>query len=683
MTEIDIEQEYLAVLYARVDALREQAATRLAAVGRAGEDHAAIATWQAEVTRLDAVEQGLCFGRLDMRDGRRVYVGRLGLFLDTDDEPLMVDWRAPAAQPFYVATATEPHGVRRRRHITTRGRRVVALDDELLDPDSAADDSLVGEGALLAAVTADRTGRMRDIVTTLQAEQDRIIRSGHQGVLVVQGGPGTGKTAVALHRVAYLLYTHLHLRARGVLVVGPSRLFLDYIGQVLPGLGENTVVTATIADLCPGVGVSRVDPPETAELKGRVDMAERLRAAVRARVLIPDEPIDIEFEQQELRLEPETCRRAVQRARQTGLPHNQARLVFAREIVDALAQGLIEDIETVVLSDTGEALDGGSLDGRLSEADLRGLAAAGVVIGHNDHDGPTNLLDETDKARLRDSLLIDAAVQDVLDGLWPLLTPQQTVSDVVDSPGADWSVADVPLLDEAAALIGQGGSPATFGHVVVDEAQELSAMAWRMLMRRCPSRSMTVLGDLAQTGNPAGASSWERVLRPHLNDRWRLAELTVNYRTPSEIMAATADLLAANHPGLRPPRSVRFTGRPPWRLRTTPAELPKVVADLVATHSEGQLAIIAPSRHLGRLAAELSLATLPDLTDEVVLLAPQQAKGLEFDSVLITDPVAILTAGPLGHNDLYVAMTRATHRLGIVHPGPPPEELSAIPELTP
>ncbi|MFD6066209.1 MULTISPECIES: HelD family protein [Amycolatopsis] len=682
MTEIDVEQEYLAVLYARVDALREEAATRLVAARRAGEDPAAMATWQAEVTRLDAVEQGLCFGRLDMRDGRRVYVGRLGLFPDTDDEPLMVDWRAPAAQPFYVATATEPHGVRRRRHITTRGRRVVALDDELLDPDNAADDSLVGEGALLAAVTADRTGRMRDIVTTLQAEQDRIIRSGHQGVLVVQGGPGTGKTAVALHRVAYLLYTHLHLRARGVLVVGPSRLFLDYIGQVLPGLGENTVVTATIADLCPGVCVSRVDPPETAEPKGRVGMAERLRAAVRARVRIPDEPIDIEFEQQELRLEPETCRRAVQRARRTGLPHNRARLVFAREIVDALAQGLIEEMERVVLSDTGEALDGGSLDGRLSEADLRALAAAGVVIGRNDHDGPTNLLDEIDKARLRDSLLIDAGVQDVLDGLWPLLTPQEAVSDVVDSPGADWSVADVPLLDEAAALIGQGGSPATFGHVVVDEAQELSAMAWRMLMRRCPSRSMTVLGDLAQTGNPAGASSWERVLRPHLNDRWRLAELTVNYRTPSEIMAATADLLAASHPGLRPPRSVRFTGRPPWRLRTTPAELPKVVADLVATHSEGQLAIIAPSRHLGRLAAELSLATLPDLTDEVVLLAPQQAKGLEFDSVVIIDPVAILTAGPLGHNDLYVAMTRATHRLGIVHPGPPPDELAAIPELT-
>ncbi|WP_191253320.1 HelD family protein [Amycolatopsis oliviviridis] len=683
ITEIDVEQEYLAVLYARVDALREQAATRLAAVRRAGEDYAAIATWQAEVTRLDGVEQGLCFGRLDLRDGHRVYVGRLGLFRDTDDEPLMVDWRAPVAQPFYAATATEPHGVRRRRRIITRGRRVVGLDDELLDPDHAADGSLVGDGALLAAVTADRTGRMRDIVTTLQAEQDRIIRSEHQGVLVVQGGPGTGKTAVALHRVAYLLYTHLHLRARGVLVVGPSRLFLDYIGQVLPGLGENTVVTATIADLCPGIEVSRVDPPKTAGLKGRADMAERLRAAVRARVRIPDEPMDIEFEQQALRLEPETCRRAVRRARQTGLPHNQARLVFAREIVDALAQGLIEDLETVVLTDTGEALDGGSPDGRLSEADLRALAAAGVVIGQDDHDGPRNLLDETDKARLKGSLLADAGVQDVLDDLWPLLTPQHAVSDVVDGPDAGWSVADIPLLDEAAALIGQGGSPATFGHVVVDEAQELSAMAWRMLMRRCPSRSMTVLGDLAQTGNPAGASSWERVLRPHLDDRWRLAQLTVNYRTPAEIMAATADLLAAHHPGLRPPRSVRSTGRPPWRLRTTPAELPKVVADLVATHTEGRLAIVAPGKRLGRLAAELSLATMPDLTDKVVLLAPLQAKGLEFDSVLIIDPAAILDAAPLGHNDLYVAMTRATHRLGIVHPGPPPDELSAIPELTP
>ncbi|MGW6929770.1 HelD family protein [Lentzea sp. NPDC054927] len=657
--------------------MRAQAAARLAV----GGDRDAVAVWQAEVTRLDAAEQGLCFGRLDMRDGRRIYLGRLGLFRDEDDEPLLVDWRAPAAQAFYAATAAVPRGVRRRRRITTRGRTVVALNDELLDLDNPEDDSLTGEAALLAAVTAGRTGRMPDIVTTLQAEQDRIIRDEHRGVLVVQGGPGTGKTAVALHRVAYLLYRHHHLRARGVLVVGPSRIFLDYIGQVLPGLGENSVVTATIEDLCPGFGVSGVDPPEDAVLKGRSAMAGRLAAAVRSRVRIPGEPVEVEFEQQVLRLEPPACRRAVRRARQTGLPHNQARLVFQREIVDVLAQGLADGMEAVVLTDTGEAIDGGSPDGRLSEADLRALASAGVVIGQDE--GPRALLDETDRAGLRDALLADSGVQLALDGLWPPLTAQRVVSDLLGRPAGDWSVTDIPLLDEAAALIGDGDGLVTFGHVVVDEAQELSEMDWRMVMRRCPTRSMTIVGDLAQTGTPAGASSWERVLRPHVDDRWRLAELTVNYRTPAEIMAATTDLITTHHPAMRPPRSIRSTGHRPWRVRTTHADLADDIARLAGPHTDGQLAIIAPRAHIELLAAALSLASAPDLTGRIVLLTPDQAKGLKFDSVLIADPAAILTAGRLGHNDLYVAMTRATQRLGVVHPGPPPAELSAMRELEP
>ncbi|MBB5957226.1 DNA helicase IV [Saccharothrix tamanrassetensis] len=670
-SEIDIEQEYLTALYARLDALREEAST---AVRRAECDRDAADVWRAEVARLDTVERGLCFGLLELCDGRRLHIGRLGLF--RDDEPLLVDWRAPVAQPFYTATASAPQGVRRRRHIATRGRTVVALNDEVLDPDSADEDGLVGEAALLAAVTAERTGRMRDIVTTLQAEQDRVIRDDHRGVLVVQGGPGTGKTAVALHRVAYLLYTHRHLRTRGVLVVGPSRIFLDYIGQVLPGLGEHSVMTATIADLCPDLQVSRVDPPETAEAKGRADMAGRLADAVRSHVRIPEEPVDVEFERQVLRLDPAACRRAARKARQSGLPHNHARMVFQREVVDVLAQHLVDRMEAVVLTDTGEAIDGGTLDGRLGAADLRALAAAGVVIGQDD-DGPRTMLDETDKAALRDALLADTDVQDALNALWPPLNPQHVVSDLSATDG--WSIADIPLLDEAAALIGRDDSLTTFGHVVVDEAQELSEMAWRMLMRRCPTRSMTLVGDLAQTGNPAGATSWDRVLRPHVGDRWRFAPLTVNYRTPAEIMAATTDLLAAHHPGMRPPRSVRATGEEPWRHRTTLADLPRAVAD-AATRTGGRLAIISPGTHIAALSAALSLTTPMDLTDDVVLLTPAQAKGLEFDAVLIADPASILDA-PLGHNDLYVAMTRATHRLGVIHPGPPPTELSAMREV--
>jgi hypothetical protein len=659
VTELAAEQDHVNVLYAHLDAMRDEAATRLARGGVA-------AVWRAELARLDAVADGLCFGRLDLVDGRRVYIGRMSVF--EEDEPLLVDWRAPVARPFYTATAAAPGEVLRRRRITTRGRTVVALDDELLDPD-APRDGLVGEAALLAAVTAERTGRMRDIVTTLQAEQDRIIRDQARGVLVVQGGPGTGKTAVALHRVAFLLYTHEHLRTRGVLVVGPSQVFLDYIGQVLPGLGENRVVTATIPDLVPGVVVSRVDPPEVAARKGRADMAEQLADVVRAHVRIPDESVDVEFEQQVLRLDPSVCRWAVKNARRRGLPHNQARLVCHRELVGTLTRDLVDRLEAVVLTETGEALDGGSADGTLSEGDLRALAAAGVVLGPDDDLGPRTLLDGIDKTGLQNTMLADAGVTAVLDELWPPLTAKQVVEELLGV--LDWSTADIPLLDEAAALVGE--SVPVFGHVVADEAQELSEMDWRMLVRRCPTRSMTVVGDLAQTGSPSGAASWARVLRSGTADR--LAELTVNYRTPAEIMAVAADLLTTHHPGLRPPRSVRSSGETPWRMRTD--DLPATLTDLAAAHSDGQLAIIAPAEHVGRLSAALSLPTPPDLTSKVVLLTPAQAKGLEFDVVLIADPAGILAA-PRGHNDLYVAMTRATKRLGVVHPGEPPAELAAL-----
>jgi hypothetical protein len=706
VTELAAEQDHVNVLYARLDAMRDEAA---AALARGGAD----AVWRAELARLDAVADGLCFGRLDLAGGRRVHIGRMSVF--EEDEPLLVDWRAPAARPFYTATAAAPGEVLRRRRITTRGRTVVALDDELLDPD-APRDGLVGEAALLAAVTAERTGRMRDIVTTLQAEQDRIIRDRARGVLVVQGGPGTGKTAVALHRVAFLLYTHEHLRTRGVLVVGPSQVFLDYIGQVLPGLGENRVVIATIPDLVPGVVVSRVDPPEVAARKGDANMAEKLAAAVRARVRLPDEPVDVEFEQQVLRLDPSVIRWAVRRARRRGLPHNQARLVCHRELVGTLTRQLIDRMEAVVLDETGAALDGGSADGSLSEGDLRALAAAGVVLGPDEDLGPRALLDETDKAALQNTMLADAGVTAVLDELWPPLTAKQVVGELleVEEGGAadipmtgdaavadllgdregsvadvpmvggaagqvvagllgavEWSAEDIPLLDEAAALVGE--SVPVFGHVVVDEAQELSEMDWRMLVRRCPTRSMTIVGDLAQTGSLAGTASWARVLRPDSADR--LAELTVNYRTPAEIMTVAAELLTAHHPGLRPPRSIRSSGEAPWRTRAD--DLPAALAELAAAHTDGQLAIIVPAGHVGALSAALSLPAPPDLTGKVVLLTPAQAKGLEFDAVLIADPAAILAA-PLGHNDLYVAMTRATQRLGVVHPGEPPAELDPL-----
>jgi len=810
-SEIAREQAYVERLYRRVDELRDEAERRLATVLREHgeteqslvEREAAFAGYARRVARLEAAEHGLCFGRLDMRDGRRRYIGRIGISAGPgagdDDEPLLLDWRAPAARPFYVATAAAPEGVRRRRHIALRGRRVVGVDDEILDRDAVeAEEGLVGEAALLAAVNAARTGRMRDIVETIQAEQDEIIRADAGGVLVVQGGPGTGKTAVALHRAAYLLYTHPHLAARGVLVVGPNSAFLRYIAQVLPGLGETSVLLTTVGAMFPGVVADRGEPPETAEIKGRAVMAEVIAAAVRDRQAPPRGDIEIPYGEGVLRLAERDYLRLAERVRARHATHNDAGRVFQRAVVDLLARQVAERLESVVLDENGEPLDGGDPGGVLTEADRRALVAAGyptalldLEVGLSgdratENQGP--LLDETDLAEIRRELAADPGVRAVLRDLWPILTPQRLLSDLYAAPGrlaaaapmlterergllrrepgGGWSTADVPLLDEAAELLGEarrtgrtreeierakeiayaqgvldvlvgsrssdlnegeeaeiliatdvidahrladrhrmadlrtlaeraaGDRTWTFGHVVVDEAQELSQMAWRMLMRRCPTRSMTIVGDVAQTGDAAGTTSWARVLEPHVGDRWRLARLTVNYRTPAEIMTAATRALAASATGAGPdleaeaPRSVRRTGVPPWRISTTPEELPRMLASCaafeLATLEEGRLAVIVPDARrdeLGRAVAaavpDASYGDDPDLESPLVVLGVRQAKGLEFDSVLIADPAGILAANPRGRNDLYVAMTRATQRLGVIHAGPAPEPIAA------
>jgi DNA helicase IV len=280
----------------------------------------------------------VCFGRLDLRTGECRHIGRIGLRDESGEgEPLLVDWRAPAARAFYVATAGAPHGVRRRRHIAMRGRRMTGLDDEVLDREDFADaGGLTGEAALLAAVQATRTGRMRDIVGTLQAEQDAIIRSAHSGILVVQGGPGTGKTAVALHRAACLLYTHRHLAGRGVLVVGPSPAFLGYISQVLPGLGETNALLRTVGELFPGIVADRAESRLAEEVKGRAMMAGVVAAAVRSRQAAGC--AEIGFAGETLRLRSQLVGDAARQARATGLPHNRARLIFRRLIITALAE---------------------------------------------------------------------------------------------------------------------------------------------------------------------------------------------------------------------------------------------------------------------------------------------------------------------------------------------------------
>jgi DNA helicase IV len=737
------EQAYVDMLYRLLDRARErtgQALTQTLGSGGAGgtfqarlERDLTAAEQSRRLAQLNAVERGLVFGRTDAEENDApvtLYIGRIGL-RDDEHEPRLIDWRAPAAHPFYAATPKDPNGLIRRRHIYTRDRTVTGVDDEVFDLDRLSEPdrrSLSGEAMLIASIATGRTGRMTDVVATIQAEQDRVIRAGLQGVLVVQGGPGTGKTVAALHRAAYLLYTHRRiLERRGVLVIGPNATFLRYISQVLPSLGETDVVLTSMAELFPGVVAAPDDDHGAAQIKGDLKMVGVLRRAVRDRQQVPRGDLVITADDVPMTVPRETVLRARDRARGQRKPHNVARKLFITELLGALA------------------------------------AAEAAALGRP--------LDRDDLPYTRARLWDEAPVRAALDGLWPFLTPQRLVAGLLaeedalrraapdlslaeramvlrpDSPDA-WTVADVPLLDEAAQLLGAvstdaGDSAAkrhrraaererraeeryarevleitgvaetgfvdaatladwnrdpgqqlttaerawadpswAYGHVIVDEAQELSAMAWRMVMRRIPTRSLTVVGDVAQRGSAAGARSWAQMLDPYVKGRWHEEFLTVNYRTPAEIMAVAADVLASVAPDEEPPESVREEGVPPRAVRG----LDQVASVVAAEHDElgdaGRLAVIAPTSRIGELARALPAAVPGDrpevLDSPIALLTVGQAKGLEFDRVVLVDPAGILAHSPVGGHDLYVALTRATHRLTVVHDGELPAPLSRL-----
>jgi len=726
-SELRTEQDYLTLLYERLDELRAAAVRQLSEVrlqGVRGMTHQARSERESRarmletrVSQLDGVEHGLTFGRLDRVDHVRLYIGRIGMS-SLDYDRLLVDWRAPAARPFYAATPGDPAGVIRRRHLQTRDRRVIAIEDDLLDPDQLTEGDhihLAGEGALLAALSARRTGQMRDIVATIQAEQDSIIRSDLAGVLVVEGGPGTGKTAVALHRAAYLLYEHRdRLAARGVLVVGPGRTFLRYIERVLPSLGETGVVLSTIAGLYSGVRVQGVDADDVARVKGDARMATVLAAIVREQQRLPREPMVIRYGRLVLQIESADVARARERARRGRRPHNRARAVFVREALDSLARqvasglgrGVLEPGEHAdIVSDLREepavldAIDAWwpplspteVLQTLYADDSLRGRAARVLTSTERDllqrdraaafTEGDVPLLDELAE------LLGDVAVSD------PSIAARAAEEAAEEAYAAE-TLAELDLIMPVEASVvaaryrGQptrrsvadraGGDRAwAYGHVVVDEAQELSAMAWRMLGRRCPSRSMTVVGDLAQASSAASARSWSEALDDYAHGRWRRAALSVNYRTPAEIMAVAAEVLKLADARHNAPRSIREVGERPRSYAV--CDVARSVGALVnefATEYDGSgtIGVVVPARLLEAVGAAVSLATpgagvagAVATNAPAVVLSVGDAKGLEFDTVVVVEPSELLSARARGAHDLYVALTRATQRLAVVH----------------
>jgi len=662
--------------------------TSMVEVGQGGTEQARFerdVIWDTVLTRLGQLQVGsaaLIFGRIDQApepDGRgeTFYIGRLGVW-DRNQDPVVVDWRAPVAEAFYRATGREPLGLERRRHFSTRGKTLLGIEDELFgdltrldsdDPDAAP--AISGQGALISALSAARTGRLSDIVATIQGEQDEIIRAPLPGVLVVQGGPGTGKTVVALHRAAYLLYTHrFPLEGQGVLVVGPNRLFLAYIEQVLPSLGEAGVQTAVLADLINDVRVEGRDPEPVARIKGDLRMVHVVERAIRDRERPLRGDLRVGYGLQSLWLTVEQSEAIVRDARRRFRTHNGARRFVEAEVFAALAGSSRDDLDAVIVRD-----------------------------------------------RTRQA----AEVREALEWMWPVLTPAQLLHDLYGSRAllrsagrgrftdaevellhrsrgeraedVVWHDADVAVLDEARDQLGPRPGRKdtdvveTYGHIVVDEAQDLSPMDLRVLNRRSLNGSMTVVGDIAQSTGAWAHNDWSEVLE-HLPDRRppRRVELTVGYRMPAPLMSLAARVLTEAAPSLRPPRSVRQDGFPP-RIVRAGAEgladsLVAVVRDELAEVGSGNVAVVCPAGLVPEVAAALDesglaygRATRRGLDQQLTLVPISLVKGLEVDAAVVVEPARIVAEEAQGMRSLYVALTRATTRLAVVHAEPLPRVL--------
>ncbi len=694
--DLPAEQAHIDRAYESLELIREQAlGIRKLTTGQTG------GTFQERYERnyfdeklvqmlndLDIGDSALVFGRIDRTpDGggqaEPFHIGRLAV-PDKDNNQIVVDWRAQIAEAFYRATGRDPMQLVRRRHFLIDSRQLKAIEDELfgenhlgIGKDEGLDEpKLRGHSTLLATLRKGRSGQLGDIVATIQAEQDVIIRAPNKGVLVVQGGPGTGKTVVALHRAAYLLYTHqFPLAAQGVLVVGPNRVFLRYIERVLPSLGESGVREAVLADLVKEARFGAVDSPLARRVKGDLRMVELLKRAIAQRQRTISADFELPFGGSVLRVRPKDVLRVVREARKRTKRHNELCRAVEGELVSMLMPSMRDQEYTLA----------------------------------------------TARARLREFEQFRA----LMFTIWPSLAPQELLHDLFGSKAllrsagrdlftdeeiaslhrpraeslaqARFSDADAALLDEARHLLGpkprKGGvleeadEIETYGHIIVDEVQDLTPMQLRMVARRSLNGAMTVVGDIAQATGPFAPSDWRDVLNLLPKDRdAKVAELSVGYRIPRQIMEFAGRLLATAAPGQTPPTAVREGDHDPRIVKVSKTQIAKTVAqearDMVASLADGRVAVVCPDDMVELVATALDEASLSygqagsrGLDATLTIVPVSVVKGLEMDGVIVVEPTAMYESPDVGPRGVYVALTRSTQQLVVVHSAELPKEL--------
>jgi len=664
--DLDEERRYLKRAYDLLDAMRQRT-ERVRNAGELAGTAVDSAIAQAHLSyRLHSLAESklpLCFGRLDEEPAsgsHTWYIGRRHVEDDAGD-PVVVDWRAQVSTPFYRATFADPMGLARRRRFTLDGLDLVdLLDEDFDDPDSVGGGGGVPD-PLLAELERARTGEMRDIVATIQAEQDVVIRAPLEDLIIVQGGPGTGKTAVGLHRAAFLLYEHrLQLDEQRVLVVGPNRVFLRYISQVLPSLGETAVVQTTIDGLV-GVRypVRGEDPPDVARVKGDVRMAEVVRRTCHGELSLVEHDVDASTPWGRVRITADEINELLMATLDRDVPLNVGREGFRRQVERLAVQrgpALHDEFRAALRRDR-------SFRTTLDKA-WPSMSAPAVI-----------------RRLLGNARVLAEAADGLLTPEEQRLLVRRAAKRIDDEP---WTEGDLPLLDEAEAVV--SGTVRTYGHLVVDEAQDLSAMELRMLARRSPGGSMTILGDLAQATEVWGQRSWEEVLALlGAPEHGRIEELEIGYRVPGPILDFANRLLPMAAPDVTPSRSVRMTGDPPALLAVRDVAAVAATAAAEAARLAGQwssVGVVAPSSLIDAVEQELAAAgqTYGDarrvgLDERLTVLLPPAAKGLEFDAVVVVEPAAIVEEEIGGARILYVALTRAVQHVSVVHARPLPEPL--------